>query len=295
MSITVKSRALRALALIAPCASLGACSTLATPVPQYVAPLSGAQVLDDDTAYSPVLRCLAATAAGAVRPRIAVGEVADYTGRLDGLNGTVATQGAALMVMSALSKAGFPLAERLDLRIARQELEYANSKLLGPDGRPTDAYRRIFSGSIAEADMIVLGGITELDFNIQSDVAEISIGPVGGGARSYVMSVGVDLRLIDARSLRVIKVISMQKQIRGRELRAGIFEFIGKTTLDLGVGRRRQEPVHGAIRAIIEKAVIDLIAGQRGTNVPECPTDVPTVTYTAGSHPQQIASTGEKK
>ncbi|MET3762355.1 curli production assembly/transport component CsgG/holdfast attachment protein HfaB [Sphingomonas sp. UYEF23] len=224
-----------------------------------------------------------------------MGEVADYTGRLDGLNGTVAPQGAALMVMSAISKAGFPLAERLDLRIARQELDYANSKLLGPDGKPTDAYRRIYSGSIAEADMIVLGGITELDFNIQSDVAEISIGPVGGGARSYVMSVGVDLRLIDARSLRVIKVISLQKQIRGRELRAGIFEFIGNTTLDLGVGRRRQEPVHGAIRAIIEKAVIDLIAGQRGANAPECPSNVPTVSYIAGSRPQQGASTGEKK
>ncbi|RXD07298.1 transcriptional regulator [Sphingomonas sp. UV9] len=293
MNITVKR--LRAIALLATSASLAACSTLEAPPPRYVTPLSGAQVIDDDTAYSPILRCLAATAANAVRPRIAVGEVADYTGRLDGLNGTVATQGAALMVMSAVSKAGFPLAERLDLRIARQELEYANSKLLGPDGKPTDAYRRIFSGSIAEADMIVLGGITELDFNIQNDVAEISVGPVGGGARSYVMSVGVDLRLIDARSLRVIKVISLQKQIRGRELRAGIFEFIGKTTLDLGVGRRRQEPVHGAIRAIIEKAVIDLIAGQRGANAPDCPTTVPMVTYTVGSRPQQVASTGEKK
>ncbi len=215
-----------------------------------------------------------------------MGEVADYTGRLDGLNGTVAPQGAALMVMSAISKAGFPLAERLDLRIARQELDYANSRLLGPDGNPTDAYRRIYSGSIAEADMFVLGGITELDFNIQSDVAEISVGPVGAGARSYVMSVGIDLRLIDARSLRVIKVVSLQKQIRGRELRAGIFEFIGNTTLDLGVGRRRQEPVHGAIRAIIEKAVIDLIAGQSGANAPDCPTNIPTVTYAAGAHPQ---------
>ncbi|MDY7522688.1 CsgG/HfaB family protein [Sphingomonas sp. 10B4] len=293
--MNIAAKRLQALALLATASALGACTTMAPPPPQYVTPLSGAQVIDDDTAYSPLLRCLAATSANSVRPRIAVGEVADYTGRLDGLNGTVAPQGAALMVMSAISKAGFPLAERLDLRIARQELDYANSKLLGPDGKPTDAYRRIYSGSIAEADMIVLGGITELDFNIQSDVAEISIGPVGGGARSYVMSVGVDLRLIDARSLRVIKVISLQKQIRGRELRAGIFEFIGNTTLDLGVGRRRQEPVHGAIRAIIEKAVIDLIAGQRGANAPECPSNVPTVSYIAGSRPQQGVSTGEKK
>ncbi|WP_425061626.1 CsgG/HfaB family protein [Qipengyuania flava] len=114
---------------------------------------------------------------------------------------------------------------------------------------------------------------------MRSDVAEASVGPVGGGARSYVMSVGVDLRLIDARSLRVVNVASLQKQIRGREIRAGIFEFIGNTTLDLGVGRRRQEPVHGAIRAIIEKAVIDLMLEQRGANAPSCPTNVQSVSY----------------
>jgi curli production assembly/transport component CsgG/holdfast attachment protein HfaB len=93
------------------------------------------------------------------------------------------------------------------------------------------------------------------------------------------MSVGVDLRLIDARSLRVVNVASLQKQIRGREIRAGIFEFIGNTTLDLGVGRRRQEPVHGAIRAIIEKAVIDLMREQRGADAPRCPTNVQSVSY----------------
>lgn len=251
--------------------SLGACSTLVEPSPGYVKPLAGAQVTDGDTAYSSTLRCMATSVPQSQRPRIAVGEVADYTGRLDGLNGAVATQGSALMVVSALAKAGFPLAERLDLRVPRQEMDYANNRLLGPNGQPTDDYRRIYSGSIAEADMIVLGGITELDFNIRSDVAEASIGPVAASHRSYVMSVGIDLRLVDARSLQVVNVVSLQKQIRGREIRAGIFEFIGDTTLDLGVGRRSQEPVHGAIRAIIEKAVIDLIAGQLGADTPLCP------------------------
>lgn len=269
----------RAIALAATGLTLGGCASFADTPPQRITPLSGARVTDGDTAYSGILRCMASHTSAIAQPRIAVGEVADYTGRLDGLNGSVAPQGAALMVISALAKAGFPLAERLDLRIALQELNYANSKLLGPDGQPTDDYRRIYSGSIAEADLIVLGGITELDFNIRSDVAEASIGPVGGGARSYVMSVGVDLRLIDARSLRVVNVASLQKQIRGREIRAGIFEFIGNTTLDLGVGRRRQEPVHGAIRAIIEKAVIDLMREQRGADAPRCPTNVQSVSY----------------
>ena len=170
----------RAIALAATGLTLGGCASFADTPPQRITPLSGARVTDGDTAYSGILRCMASHTSAIAQPRIAVGEVADYTGRLDG---SVAPQGAALMVISALAKAGFPLAERLDLRIALQELDYANSKLLGPDGQPTDDYRRIYSGSIAEADLIVLGGITELDFNIRSDVAEASIGPVGGGGR----------------------------------------------------------------------------------------------------------------
>ena len=126
----------RAIALAATGLALGGCASFADTPPQRITPLSGARVTDGDTAYSSILRCMAAQTNAAVQPRIAVGEVADYTGRLDGLNGSVAPQGAALMVISALAKAGFPLAERLDLRIALQELDYANSKLLGPDGRP---------------------------------------------------------------------------------------------------------------------------------------------------------------
>jgi len=274
--------AAKSLALLGTVLTLGACASLPDST-AHVTPLTGATVTSGDTVYSPILRCMAQNEPGHERPRIAVGEVGDYTGRLDGLDGAVAPQGAALMVISALAKADFPLAERLDLRIARQELDYANSRLLGPDGKPTDDYRKIYSGSIAEAHLIVLGGITELDFNIRSDVAEASIGPVGVGARSYVMSVGVDLRLIDARNLMVVEVVSLQKQIRGREIRAGIFEFIGDTTLDLGVGRRRQEPVHAAIRAVMERAVIDLIARQRGTNAPACPKEISAVTYGPGN------------
>lgn len=245
------------------------CASTVGDLQDRMAAYGGAEVVDNSTAYSGGLDCLARTATTA-RPRIAVGEVGDLTGRFSSLDGTVATQGAALMVMSALARAGFPLAERLDTRVAQLELDYANSRLIGPDGQPTEDYRRVFAGSIAGSDYIVLGGITELNFNLHSGVAEARIGPVVGGRRHYAMTVGLDLRLVDATDLRVIDVVSQSKVIRGHEIRAGVFEFIGDTTLDIGLGERAQEPVHTAIRTIVESAVFDLVSGLAGPAAQTC-------------------------
>ncbi|OLF75258.1 hypothetical protein AWH62_05390 [Maricaulis sp. W15] len=252
------------------CAMTG-CASLSGDFHDHMAGYTGARVIDNSTAYSPDLDCLA-RAATAGRPRIAVGDVNDLTGRFSSLDGTVATQGTALMVMSALDRAGFPLAERLDTRVAQQELEFANSRLIGPDGQPTQNYRRVMAGSIAGSDYIILGGVTELNFNLHSGVAEARIGPLIGGRRHYAMTVGLDLRLVDATDLRVIDIVSQSKVIRGHEIRAGVFEFIGDTTLDIGMGERVQEPVHTAIRTIVESAVFDLVSGLAGPAAQTCST-----------------------
>ncbi|MCZ4298190.1 CsgG/HfaB family protein [Henriciella marina] len=245
------------------------CASFPRDVHDRLTESTGAKVTDNSTAYSPRLDCLL-LAAEEDRPRIAVGEVGDLTGRFSSLEGTVATQGAALMVVSALARAGFPLAERLDTRVAQLELEYANSRLIGPDGEPTEDYRRVLAGSIAGSDYMVLGGITELNFNLHSGVTEARIGPVVGGRRHYAMTVGLDLRLVDITDLRVINVVSQSKVIRGHEIRAGVFEFIGDTTLDIGVGERVQEPIHTAIRTIVESAVFDLVSGLAGPAAQTC-------------------------
>jgi len=269
--------------------ALGACASTGM-APEPVTPLTGAVVTDNDTVYSDALRCLSAGDTSG-RPRIAVGEVADLSGRYDTLNGATATQGAGLMVMSALAKAGFPLAERYDTRVAALELEYANNRLIGADGEPTEDYRRVYTGSVAGSDYIVLGGITEINFNVKSGVAEARIGPVAGGHRYYVMTVAVDLRIVDATDLRVVNVVSRQKQIRGREIRAGIFEFIGDTTLDLGFGDRSQEPIHTAIRAIIEASVIELIAGFADEQFASCQSALEA--HLAQGGPSQTSKKGD--
>ena len=235
--------------------------------PDYLA--TGAIVENSSTAYSEQLSCMKWNTS-AEKPRIAVGDIRDMTGRFSTFEGAVATQGASLMVMSALSQAGFPLAERLDTAVAEQELEFANNRLISESGEPTEDYRKVFTGSIAGSDYILLGGITELNFNVHSGVREARIGPVIGGARHYAMTVALDLRLVNTTDLSVINLVSQRKVIRGREIRAGVFEFIGDTTIDIGLGERAQEPVHTAIRTIVESAVFDLVSGIAGPSAQAC-------------------------
>ncbi len=89
------------------------------------------------------------------------------------------------------------------------------------------------AGSIPGSDYYLVGGITELNFNIGSNGAD---GDGGGtatnavkgtaGASLYVMNVGIDLRLVDTNTLEVVDVISYQKQIVGRQISAGVFDFM---------------------------------------------------------------------
>ena len=82
------------------------------------------------TPYSAALVCEAeyARAHNLNAPRIAIGRIADYTGKLeaDG-SGRKVTQGASLMAMSAFAKAGVPLVERYDTSVSELELKYANT------------------------------------------------------------------------------------------------------------------------------------------------------------------------
>ncbi len=112
--------------------SLGGCiSPSADDSGRYTAPIGNSPVISNETPYSQSLRCMSGYTGQ--RPlRIAVGQIADYTGKNESDNsGRKLTQGAALMAMSALSKAGVRLVERFDTSVAEMELKYANNKLIG--------------------------------------------------------------------------------------------------------------------------------------------------------------------
>jgi curli production assembly/transport component CsgG/holdfast attachment protein HfaB len=257
---------LKPLALLALAFALEGCiSPSADSVGRYTAPIGGSPVISNETPYSAALRCMAGyTAQHPIR--IAVGQIADYTGKSESDNsGRKITQGAALMAMSALSKAGVQLVERFDTSVAEMELKYANNRLIGADQNGGPDYRQIIAGSIPGSDYYLVGGITELNFNIRSEGAN---GDGGGtatngvkgqmGVSMYVMNVGLDLRLVDTKTLQVVDVISYQKQIIGRQISAGVFDFLGANFFDASVGESALEPIQLAVRSTIERAVLEM-------------------------------------
>jgi curli production assembly/transport component CsgG/holdfast attachment protein HfaB len=278
------------LAVLASAAAvaLSACvSTTAGPSGQYTRPIGDAPVTSNPTPYSAALVCLSAYARryNLTAPRIAVGRISDYTGKeeSDG-SGRKLTQGASLMAISALAKAGARLVERYDTSVSELELKYANNKLIsdpatplpdGAAGKPVP-YRRITAGQVPGSDFYLVGGITELNFNIRSSGLDIQGGDPNlthgqgmGTGTLYVMNVGLDLRLVETRSLEVVDVISYQKQIIGREIGAGVFSFLGNNIINVSAGEGALEPIQLAVRAVIERAVVEIMANLYGAPGPE--------------------------
>jgi len=261
---------LRPLVFVLGALALSGCiSPTADSTGRYTAPIGGSPVIANETPYSTALRCLDAYT-GHKPLRIAVGQIADYTGKVGSDNsGRDITQGAALMAMSALAKAGVPLVERFDTSVAELELKYANNKLItdDPDKDGQGDYRRIMAGSIPGSDYYLVGGITELNFNIRSMGANADGGNTAtdgikgtAGINAYVMNVGLDLRLVDTNTLEVVDVISYQKQIIGRQLQAGVFDFLGHTFFDASIGESALEPIQLAVRSVVERAVLEMVS-----------------------------------
>jgi curli production assembly/transport component CsgG/holdfast attachment protein HfaB len=127
------------------------------------------------------------------------------------------------------------------------------------------------AGEIPGSDYYFVGGITELNSNIRSLGADAFVGDLDAadmkghaGFKLFVINVGVDLRLVNTKTLVVEDVISYQKQIIGREISAGIFDFANGNVFDIGVGERAMEPIQLAVRSTIERAVLEMTANLYG-------------------------------
>jgi len=270
------SAALLALALPG-CARLDRVRLAAgeTPIP------TGPAVRDNRTPMDPALACLGETLAARKgrRPVIAVGDVRDYTGKYSMNEGSAITQGGALMVSSALGKIGpaVQLAERFDPTIAERELGYTDRRQLG-DGDPhlpgpgaaAVPWLPYFGGSIAASDYYIVGGVTELNYDIRSGGLETRIGQVGPKARTYTESVAVDLRIVDTRSLLVVKTVSLTKQFTGYEVGFNVFRFFGSALFDVNLGAKGQEPLQLGVRTALEEATLELVAATGGIAPAPC-------------------------
>ncbi len=261
---------------VAASALMAACAQTAGPSGLYKEPIGNAPVTSNPTPYTGALVCMGsyARAEGVASPTIAVGRIVDYTGKVELEGGAKVTQGAALMAMSAFAKAGVRLVERYDTSVSELELKYANNKLITDD--LGEGFRKIHAGQVPGSDFYMVGGITELNYNIHSSGIEAFGGDVDAtdpkgsfGRRVFVMNVGLDLRLVDTQSLEIVDVISYQKQIIGREISAGVFSFFNNNILDIGAGGKALEPIQLAVRSVVERAVLEMTANLYGVYGPQ--------------------------
>ncbi|HEX4918490.1 MAG TPA: CsgG/HfaB family protein [Limnobacter sp.] len=262
----------RTLAAIVLAALSSACTTLPSfKETEYVSALDGASVVENKTRYSQSLECIRPLLDNAAtgNKRFAVGRVSDFSGKEDLTNGKRITQGAALMVISALAKAGVPMVERFDPSIADMELKYADNKLI-TDDPSGNAHRRIFSGSLPGSDYHIVGGITEVNYNIRSGSVESSIRFIGAAARYFVMNVALDLRVVNTKTLEVVNVQSLQKQIIGTELNGGYFRLFSDGLVDVASAERTQEPIQKAVRMVIEQAVFNMVTEMNNLPAQNC-------------------------
>ncbi|MES2207191.1 MAG: CsgG/HfaB family protein [Pseudomonadota bacterium] len=243
---------------------LSACGSLPrNNAANYVTPLNGASVVPNTTVYTESLDCLGdyLKSKKVVPVRFAVGRVDDYTGKQDLVNGRRMTQGTALMVISALSKTGLPIVERLDVATSEMELKYTDNKLIGDADAPAENnVRRTFAGSVVGSDYHIIGGITEVNYNIRSGSLDGTVKHVGASGRYAVLDLTIDLRLVNTKTLEIADVVSFQKQVIGTELRAGFFSFFSDNVIDISAADKAQEPVQRAVRMVSERAVFELVS-----------------------------------
>jgi curli production assembly/transport component CsgG/holdfast attachment protein HfaB len=291
----VNSRAV--LAVLAASSILSGCaSTRFDPATGlYAEPVGGAPATANATPLTPALTCLADTAAGRglLAPRLAVGEIADLTGKLDLETGRRVSQGASLFAVTAIGRAGVPLVERTDQSVAEIERTYAAAQVLSDApaqaGDVPGPLRPTHAGQVAGSRFYLVGGITELNYNIESSGGDIRVGAIdpedpktGIGGSRFVMNVAVDLRLVDSISQEVVAIAAYQKQIVGREIRAGVFDIFGGTAIDLSGGRSALEPLQLGVRALIERGVYDVAVDLYGLSDSSCLPATQTVDTTGG-------------
>jgi len=216
-----------------------------------VTPTFSYAVTNNETPYSQCLKKLQDIETNNL-PVFAVGEISDKTGQIDfNNNGHALTQGVSEMVISALAKTGKArMVERLDLRIPLAEVRLAEQNRLS---RPISEY-----GQLPASDFILVGALTELNYNIVSGGAQLFVQGIGGGARMVVINVAMDLRMIDSRNFAIRYVSSLQKQIVGYEVQANVFRFFGSTLVEFDAGSIRNEPLQLAVRSIAEMAVYQI-------------------------------------
>lgn len=243
----------------------------------------GPAVRDNITPLDSAMTCYntkLATKLAGKKLQVAVGEIKDYTGKVAESQGAGITQGGSLMLFSGLYKLkdAVNIHDRFDMRVTDAELRYIGLKQLGDGINHEVSGQKVpwipyFGGSVKKSEYTILGGITELNYNIHSSGAEFRINQLGPAARVYTMNVAIDLRLVNTQTLEVVSAVSLQKQFTGFEVGFELFRFYNNDLYDVNIGNKSQEPLQLGIRAIIEESVLRLLADATGVPYSTCMRD----------------------
>ena len=274
---------MRLFASIACLALAGGCAAPRVVEQQSVETAVGPAPARGSTPIDGALHCLAERFPPNVDLRLAVNDLTDGTGSTtaDNALSKVLTQRPDVMMTIGLAKTGVPMVNRSSTGVAEWELRQSMQKYIG-DGRPyfdpgaqrQVPYRQVLAGSLLGSTHYVSGALTELNWNIQSDVNEVGIGGLTLGRRSYRISIGADLIVTNSRTTEIVMARSYSKQLVGRETAAGLFRFfdVGRPSKNFGrnevfefnLGRQANEPVQAAVRWMLETAAYDIVSELAG-------------------------------
>lgn len=169
---------------------------------------------------------------------------------------TAITQGSTSILLQALKDSGWftpvereglqnLLTERKIIRAAIKNQDQQNSFILQP---------------LKFSSILLEGGITGYDSNIQTGGSGAKYLGVGGDEQYRVDQVTVHLRAIDVRTGHILNSVSTTKTILSKEVRAGVYSFVSfKRLLELETGMTTNEPAVLCVTEAIEKSVLSLI------------------------------------
>lgn len=177
---------------------------------------------------------------------IAVEAVTDETGKYAANGyGAQVTRGFSNMLISSFYQANsFIQLERLNHDIILWDFKLINSNLFEKTQAKTNPQ------PIEMPQYLVTGSITELNFSIHSNASEISLYGISAGIRTFWVSVGIDIRVIDAKTSEIVYSIPIKKQLWGYETKGGIYKLIDSNILSANLSRIKKESIGQALREI---------------------------------------------
>lgn len=289
--------------LIAALISLGVagCSgAVFTPMDQEAQPIVGPAPRLNTTPMAPALACMRQFRNRNLR--VGVSDLVDGTGVMEGgtQNSRALSQRPDMMMVVALAATGAHLVNRSSVNVAEWEMNKAMEKKLG-DGRQATVdnqrvnFRPIRAGVLLGSTHYVTGAITELNWNIDSGVAEAGAYSAALGRRTYRISIAVDIVVTDTQTTEIVHARSYKKQLVGMETNANFFRFFARDsvlkaiangnaaakavtdTMELfnaNLGEKQNEPVQTALRWVIELAAYDVMR-TLGRTGPRCDEHLP--------------------